>query len=121
MREAFKVFDVSGDGSISAAELKRILDAVSGRDVDIAEVEEMIKQVDEGGNGQIEEPEFLRLISDQMKDNEREEEMVELFKDFGPTNINEVITVGHLDETLKKGGENFKEEELNMIFEELAG
>jgi len=52
---------------------------------------------------------------------QREEEMVELFKDFGPTNINEVITVGKLDETLKKGGENLKDHELNMIFEELAG
>ena len=31
VRQAFKVFDVSGDGSIDADELKVVLDAVSGK------------------------------------------------------------------------------------------
>ena len=121
VRQAFKLFDVSGDGSIDADELKAVLDAVTGRNMAIEEVQEMINQVDAGGDGQIQEPEFLKLISDQVNAGQREEEIVELFKDFGPTNINEVITVGKLDETLKKGGENLKDHELNMIFEELAG
>ena len=89
--------------------------------MDIEEVQDMINQVDAGGDGEIQLPEFLKLISDQVNAGYREEEMVELFKDFGPANINEVITVGCFDETLKSGGENFKDHELNMIFEELAG
>ena len=121
VKEAFSLFDASGDGSINAEELKKVLDAVSGRDVDIEEVTRMIDEVDDTKDGVIQEHEFLKLISDQLKDQEREEEMVELFKDFGPSNVTEVITVANLDDTLKKGGENLKEHELNMIFEELAG
>ena len=41
-----------------------MLDAVSGRDVDIEEVTRMIDEVDDTKDGVIQEHEFLKLISD---------------------------------------------------------
>ena len=53
MKEAFAVFDVSGDGQIDAGELKTILEAVNKKVISIEEVENMISAVDEGGDGEI--------------------------------------------------------------------
>ena len=60
-------------------------------------------------------------MSDCLKEREHEEEMVELFKAFGATDINDVITVGDLDKALQQGGESLNDKDLNLIFEELAG
>ena len=56
-----------------------------------------------------------------MESNKPAEPFVELFKSFGAPNENEVITIGSFSEALKSEGENFHEDELNMIFQELAG
>ena len=60
-------------------------------------------------------------MSDVLKEREHEEQMVELFKAFGATDINDVITVGDLDKALQQGGESLNDKDLNLIFEELAG
>ena len=56
-----------------------------------------------------------------MDRNKPAEPFVELFKNFGAPNENELITIGSFSEALKSEGENFSEDELNMIFQELAG
>jgi Ca2+-binding EF-hand superfamily protein len=56
-----------------------------------------------------------------MQENEAEEDFVSLFKSFGAIDINDVITVGNLDQAMKEEGENLRDEELQLIFEELAG
>ena len=56
-----------------------------------------------------------------MKENEAEEDLVSLFKFFGATDSNDVITVGNLDKSMKEEGEYLKDEELQLIFEELSG
>ena len=67
MREAFSVFDTSGDGKIDAGELQAILQAViPHREVTLEEVNYLIASVDESADGSIELPEFLKLVSDQM-------------------------------------------------------
>ena len=53
LKEAFAVFDVSGDGQIDAGELKTILEAVNKKVISLEEVENMIEAVDEGGDGEI--------------------------------------------------------------------
>ena len=54
LKEAFAVFDVSGDGQIDANELLMILKAVNkDKEVTLEEVEEMIAAVDDGGDGEI--------------------------------------------------------------------
>ena len=56
-----------------------------------------------------------------MNSDDKDEEMVELFKSFGAHDDNGVITVGGLEKALQEGGDSMKEAELNMLFEELAG
>ena len=56
-----------------------------------------------------------------MNAEEKDEEMVELFKSFGAHDVNGIITVASLDKALQEGGDGFKQSELNMLFEELAG
>ena len=60
------MFDQSGDGKIDAAELKTILEEIMKKEFTMEEVEEMIATVDESGDNEIEEDEFLKLINDQM-------------------------------------------------------
>lgn len=51
----------------------------------------------------------------------KDEEIVALFKSFGPDCNTDVITIGQLADALKEGGDVLKPEELNEIFVELAG
>ena len=121
LREVFTAFDESSDGKIDAKELSQILEAVTGQMQDIGDIETMIASVDEGGDGAIQLPEFLNLVSEQMKTKKRDEVVVELFKSFGADDVGGVITVGMLDKALKEGGDSMKDSELNMLFEEIAG
>ena len=73
------------------------------------------------GDGKIQLPEFLKLVSDLMNDQVQDEEVVELFKAFGASDQNGIITCGDFDRVLKESGESLKDDELNLIFEELAG
>ncbi len=56
-----------------------------------------------------------------MNAEDKDEEMVELFKAFGAHDDNGIITVAGLEKALQDGGDGFKESELNMLFEEIAG
>ena len=56
----------------------------AGKEVTLEQVQEMINDVDENSDGLIQLPEFLKLVSDNMLQKEPEEEMIELFKAFGP-------------------------------------
>ena len=62
MRKAFREIDVDGDGSIDRTELRTHL-AVVGKATAFSEAEltEMIKQLDENGDGKIQYEEFLAL------------------------------------------------------------
>ena len=73
------------------------------------------------GDGSIQLPEFLKLISDLMNETEQEEEVVSLFRAFGAQDQSGIITCGDFDRVMKESGECLKDDELNLIFEELAG
>lgn len=62
MKEAFKVFDGDGNGFISQAELKHSLHKMGERLSD-EEIEDMMKEADLDGDGQISFPEFCRMIT----------------------------------------------------------
>ena len=57
----------------------------------------MIDDVDINGDGTIQLHEFLKLVSDHLKAEAADEEMVELFKAFGGQDSTDVITIGKLD------------------------
>ena len=52
LREAFKVFDKNGDGTIDGKELRHTLTNIGEKLTD-EEVDEMIKKVDEDGDGKV--------------------------------------------------------------------
>lgn len=54
LREAFKVFDKDGNGFISAAELRHVMTNL-GEKLSDAEVDEMIREADVDGDGQVRE------------------------------------------------------------------
>eukprot|EP00915_Cephaloidophora_sp_WS-2016_P002573 GHVH01003451.1.p1 GENE.GHVH01003451.1~~GHVH01003451.1.p1 ORF type:complete len:151 (+),score=41.97 GHVH01003451.1:86-538(+) len=61
LREAFKVFDREGNGFISAAELRHVMTNL-GEKLSDEEVDEMIREADIDGDGQINYVEFVRMM-----------------------------------------------------------
>jgi calmodulin len=61
LKEAFKVFDKDNDGYISAAELRHVLTNI-GEKLSDEEVDEMIREADIDGDGQINYEEFVKMM-----------------------------------------------------------
>ena len=61
LKEAFKVFDKDGSGSISAAELKHVMNNLGEKLTD-EEVDEMISEADVDGDGEINFEEFIKMM-----------------------------------------------------------
>lgn len=61
LREAFKVFDRDGNGYISSQELRYVMMNM-GEKLTEAEVEEMIKNGDIDGDGQLDIEEFIKMM-----------------------------------------------------------
>ncbi|XP_038066029.1 calmodulin-beta-like [Patiria miniata] len=62
IREAFRVFDKDGNGFISAAELRHVMLSLDDK-VDKHEVEEMIRDADVDGDGQVNYEEFVAMMN----------------------------------------------------------
>jgi calmodulin len=60
IKEAFKVFDKDGNGFISAAELRHVMTNLGEKLSDV-EVDEMIREADVDGDGQINYEEFVKV------------------------------------------------------------
>lgn len=61
LREAFKVFDKDQNGFISAAELRHVMTNL-GENLTDNEVNEMIREADIDGDGQVNYDEFVRMM-----------------------------------------------------------
>jgi calmodulin len=61
LKEAFKVFDKDNDGYISAPELRHVLTNI-GEKLSDEEVDEMIREADIDGDGQINYEEFVKMM-----------------------------------------------------------
>uniref|UniRef100_L2G7Q7 Calmodulin n=2 Tax=Colletotrichum gloeosporioides species complex TaxID=2707338 RepID=L2G7Q7_COLFN len=64
LKNAFKVFDRDGSGTISAEELRHVLKSL-GENMTNAEIDEMIQMADKNGDGTIDYDEFASIM---MKD-----------------------------------------------------
>lgn len=59
---AFRVFDLDGDGSITKAELKKVVGSSGGHHLPEDRVQELIADADEDGDGSISFDEFVRMM-----------------------------------------------------------
>ncbi|KAF9876088.1 calmodulin [Colletotrichum karsti] len=64
LKNAFKVFDRDGSGTISAEELRHVLKSL-GENLSAADIDEMIQMADKNGDGSIDYDEFASIM---MKD-----------------------------------------------------
>jgi len=80
-KEAFALFDKDGDGTITADELGVVMRSL-GRNPTREELEAMIAEVDEDGSGEIEFPEFLKLMALKFREQDPIDELREGFHVF---------------------------------------
>jgi centrin-1 len=80
-REAFEMFDIDRSGCIDVRELKAAIKAL-GMDVSAEERKKMVGDVDKDGNGTIEFPEFLAMMTAKMSAEATDEEIAKCFKLF---------------------------------------
>ena len=62
LKKAFSVFDASGDGFISAQEMRKIMFKL-GEDLEQEDVEAVMEEVDVDGDGQINYQEFAKILA----------------------------------------------------------
>uniref|UniRef100_A0A915DZN0 EF-hand domain-containing protein n=1 Tax=Ditylenchus dipsaci TaxID=166011 RepID=A0A915DZN0_9BILA len=84
-KQAFELFDRDGDGKVTAKELNIVMKNL-GQTPTEEELVEMIKEIDEDGNGTIEFEEFVKMMSAKVKESENEKELREAFQVFDKDN-----------------------------------
>ncbi|KAK9002571.1 hypothetical protein V6N11_025242 [Hibiscus sabdariffa] len=115
-KEAFSLFDKDGDGSITTKELGTVMRSL-GQNPTEAELQDMINEVDADGNGTIDFPEFLNLMSRKMKDTDSDEELKEAFRVFDKDQ-NGFISAAELRHVMANLGEKLTDEEVDEMIRE---
>ncbi len=81
LKQAFALFDLDGNGFITNDELGTVLRKMGQEPTD-EEVEQMIAEIDEDGDGTIDFEEFCELMEKRMSDDNTEADIIEVFKVF---------------------------------------
>ncbi|KAL3873880.1 hypothetical protein ACJMK2_036963 [Sinanodonta woodiana] len=74
-REAFRLFDPDGDGTITSLELGMVM-RVIGQNPTEAELQDMINEVDQDGNGTIEFEEFVAMMATRSRQQEGSDDIM---------------------------------------------
>jgi Ca2+-binding EF-hand superfamily protein len=102
-----------GDGTIATKELGTVMRSLGQNPTD-AELQDMINEVDADGNGTVDFPEFLSLMSRKMKDTDTEEELIEAFKVFDRDG-NGFISAAEIRHVMTNLGEKLTDEEVDEM------
>ncbi|ENN72096.1 hypothetical protein YQE_11235, partial [Dendroctonus ponderosae] len=125
-REAFRLFDKDGDGSITKEELGRVMRSL-GQFARTEELQQMLQEVDVDGDGNVSFEEFLDMAwtagagtdPDQVLSREEEEkELRDAFRVFDKHNRG-YITASDLRAVLQCLGEDLSEEEIEDMIKEV--
>ena len=116
VKEAFQLFDINGDGTITKIELGTVMRSL-GQNPTETELLDMINEVDEDGGGSIEFTEFLTMMVKKMKHTDTEDDIRETFRIFDEDG-NGFITFQELRHALKNLGENLTDDEIDEMIRE---
>lgn len=111
-KDAFRLFDKNNDGSISAKELGEVINAL-GCKTDTDFLENLIKDNDFDGSGQIEFNEFIRMMSKANK----EQDLREAFKVFDKNGDGKISKM-ELKTVLESLGQHLTDRELDDMMNE---
>ncbi|KAI8521076.1 calmodulin-like 3 [Branchiostoma belcheri] len=115
-REAFNLFDKDGGGDISVKELGSVMRSL-GQNPTEQELQDMVRSVDQDGNGTIDFNEFLQMMQKAMKsDVDSEAELKEAFRVFDKDG-NGFISSEELRHVMTNLGEKLTDEEVEEMID----
>ena len=115
-KEAFALFDLDVDGTISTHELGTVMRSL-GEIPTEKELQDMVTSVDHDGNGLIDFPEFLTLMSQKMTATAVEEEIKEAFRVFD-MDRNGLISASELRHVMTNLGERLTDKQVDDMIKE---
>ena len=113
LKDAFAFFDKDGDGTITIKEIGIVMKSLGFNPTE-AELQDIVKCIDEDGNGQIEADEFISLMAYKFDKGDNEQCLQESFQFFDQDG-NGLISASELKNVMKKFGENLSEEEVDAM------
>ncbi|KAL7850419.1 hypothetical protein SRHO_G00197680 [Serrasalmus rhombeus] len=63
LKEAFKEFDLDGDGAITINELRHAMQKLLGETSNRKEIEDVVREADNNGDGTVDFEEFVKMMS----------------------------------------------------------
>merc|ERR1712216_173341 len=116
IREAFDLFDTDGSGAIDSKELRIAMRAL-GFEPKPAEINKMIKDLDDNSDGTIDLEEFTALMSGKPSAQDPQDELLRGFAMFD-TDMTGDISFRNLKRVARELGENMGDEELQEMLDE---
>ncbi|CAH0713652.1 unnamed protein product, partial [Brenthis ino] len=124
-REAFRLFDKDGDGTITKEELGRVMRSL-GQFARVEELQDMLQEVDSDGDGNVSFEEFVNILSKSMSGagggsssaEQEERELRDAFRVFDKHNRG-YICASDLRAVLQCLGEDLSEEEIEDMIKEV--
>ncbi|CAE7602131.1 unnamed protein product [Symbiodinium microadriaticum] len=110
-KEAFSLFDKEGTGEISTTQLGTVMRSV-GQNPSDKDLEDMVSEVDADGNGTIDFPEFLTMMTMANKKSDSDAELVAAYEVFDKDSCG-YISAQALKEILASVGEHPTDQFIN--------
>ena len=118
LKESFKLFDKDSDNMINIEDLKIVMRSL-GYHLSEAELKDMLSEVDSDGTETIDFVEFIAFLARKCKEENKEEEMTEVFALFDK-DCDKKISPQDLKLTMVAAGEQISDAEIEDIFKEYA-
>lgn len=117
IREAFRLFDTDGSGSIDSKELKVAMRAL-GFEPKKEEINKMIADVDEDGSGEVDFDEFMTMMLEKMGSKDIKEDWIKAFRSFDDDETG-AVTFDNLKRVALDLGEDMTDDELKDMLREI--